>query len=153
MSDVASEEPPLTHDLRATLGRLADGLIPATDVMPSATGVGVERKWIDRALAVRPDLEAPLHEVLTAAREAPDALEELRRLERDDPEGLEVVQRLVAGAYYMAPPVRKRLGYQGQTQRPIRADEADYYLNDELLAPVLAKGRCYRPAPDLGGAK
>jgi hypothetical protein len=136
----------LSGEQRETLGQLADGLIPAAGKMPSATQAGVEGKWVDRALAIRPDLSAPLREVLTAAARSADATEGLQRLERDDPAGLALLKQVVAGAYYMAPPVRKRMGYRGQPRTPIREGEAERYLGEELLAPVRARGRCYRPA-------
>jgi hypothetical protein len=44
----------------------------------------------------------------------------------------------------MSPRVRKLLGYPGQTQRPILADEAEYFLPDDLLAPVRSRGVVYR---------
>jgi hypothetical protein len=44
----------------------------------------------------------------------------------------------------MSPKVRKRIGYPGQKPRPFFADEADYYLRDGLLAPVLERGPIYK---------
>ncbi len=136
----------LNADQRRALGALADLLIPRTDAMPSASEVDVETKWIDRALAVRGDLTDSLTGVLDRAG-TDDPARELARLERDDAETLDSVKLLVSGAYYMSPRVRKLLGYPGQTQHPILPDEAEYYLEGDLLAPVLARGTIYRPTP------
>jgi hypothetical protein len=142
--------PTLDPDQRRVLGALADVLIPRSETMPSATDVDVETKWIDRALAVRSDLVGTLAGVLDRAATS-DPAAELARLERDDAETLESVQLLVAGAYYMSPRVRKLLGYPGQSQRPILPDEADHYLEGDLLAPVVARGKAYRSLPTSTG--
>jgi hypothetical protein len=136
----------LSANQRRALGALADLLIPRTAAMPSASEVGVEAKWIDRALTVRADLTASLAGVLDRASTGGPA-EELARLEREDAETLDGVKLLVSGAYYMSPRVRKLIGYPGQTQRPILTDEAEYYLEGDLLAPVQARGTTYRPTP------
>jgi hypothetical protein len=136
----------LNAEQRRALGALADLLIPRTATMPSASEVDVETKWIDRALAVRDDLTPSLAAVLDRARTAGPAAE-LARLEREDAETLDSVKLLVSGAYYMSPRVRKLLGYPGQTQHPILPDEAEYYLEGDLLAPVQARGAVYRPTP------
>ena len=142
--------PTLDPDQRRVFGALADVLIPRSETMPSATDADVETKWIDRALAVRTDLVGTLTGVLERAS-ASDPIAELARLERDDAETLESVKLLVAGAYYMSPRVRKLIGYPGQSQRPILPDEADHYLDGDLLAPVRSRGKVYRSLPATNG--
>ncbi len=51
-----TSEQTLTQQQRATFWALADVLIPATDAMPAASEAGSADKWLDRALAARPDL-------------------------------------------------------------------------------------------------
>ena len=46
----------LASDQRARLGEFADVLIPGGHGLPSASEAKVHEKWIDRALAARPDL-------------------------------------------------------------------------------------------------
>ena len=58
----------LEPEQRATLAALADVLIPATETMPAASAVGAHEKWLDRALAARPELEPLLSQVAGAAR-------------------------------------------------------------------------------------
>ena len=114
--------------------------------MPAATAAGVHEKWADRVLEVRPEL-APRLRALLANAGTSDPVGELARLEQQDGEALEVLKLVVVGAYYMSPRVRKRLGYPGQKQRPVLSDEADYYLDESLLAPVRTHGERYRPSP------
>jgi len=137
---------------RMTLGMLADVLIPSWGTMPAATAAGVHEKWADRVLEVRPDLAPRLRTLLDNAQTR-DPASELARLEQDDGEALEVLKQVVVGAYYMSPRVRKRLAYPGQKQRPILPDEADYYLDESLLAPVRGRGERYRPSPLREGSK
>ncbi len=82
----------------------------------------------------------------TAAVE-PDPETRLAQLRGDDPAALETLVLLVTGAYYMHPKVRKLIGYPGQKATPEYPDEAEYYLSDGLLDPVLARGPIYRPTP------
>lgn len=136
----------MTPEQRTALVALADVLLPAADGMPAASDVNVQGKWIDRALGARPDLEPELLRVLDGAGElGPKAV--LDRLRSQDPGAYEALVLLVTGAYYMHPKVRKLIGYPGQKPSPEYPDEAEYYLRDGLLEPVLARGSIYRPTP------
>lgn len=136
----------MTSEQRAVLAALADALLPAADGMPAASEVDVPGKWMDRALRARPDLEPELLRVLDGGSQ-PDPENRLAQLRGDDPAALETLVLLVTGAYYMHPRVRKLIGYPGQKATPEYPDEAEYYLSDGLLDPVLARGPIYRPTP------
>ena len=140
----------VTPEQRAVLAALADALLPAADGMPAASEVDVPGKWMDRALRARPDLEPELLRVLDGGSE-PDPETRLAQLRGDDPAALETLVLLVTGAYYMHPKVRKLIGYPGQKATPEYPDEAEYYLSDGLLDPVLARGSIYRPTPLSAG--
>ncbi|MGH3019677.1 MAG: hypothetical protein ACRDNR_05885, partial [Gaiellaceae bacterium] len=129
----------LTAEQRLTFFALADVLIPATDTMPAASEAGSAEKWLDRALAARPDLVAPLGAVLDAA-DGKDPEAEARRLHAEDPDGFSALAQIASGGYYMNLKVRKRIGYPGQGKRPPFPDEAEYDLRDGLLDPVLERG-------------
>ena len=129
----------LTPEQRATFWALADVLIPATDAMPAASEAGSAEKWLDRALAARPDLVEPLAAALDAAA-GKDPAAEARRLHADDPDGFSALAQIASGGYYMNLKVRKRVGYPGQGKRPPFSDEAEYDLRDGLLDPVYARG-------------
>lgn len=131
---------------RETLADLADVLVPEAEGMPAASQADVHRKWVDRVLAVRRDLYPELARVLDAAQER-DPEEEIERLNRDDPDGLATLGLVVTGAYYLNPRIRRLIGYPGQKPNPPYPDEADYYLRDGLLDPVIARGAIYRPTP------
>ena len=134
-----TSEQTLTEEQRATFWALADVLIPATDAMPAASEAGSAEKWLDRALAARPDLVDPLAAVLDgAAGKDPEA--EARRLHADDPDGFSTLAQIASGGYYMNLKIRKRIGYPGQGKRPPFSDEAEYDLRDGLLDPVYARG-------------
>jgi choline dehydrogenase-like flavoprotein len=133
-------------DQRAVLAALADVLIPAAERMPSASEANAHGKWLDRALAARPDLEPVLARVLTEAR-GRDPDEEVRRLDTEDPEAFAALMTLVAGAYTINLKVRKRLGYPGQKHNVPFPDEAEYYLEGGLLDPVLERGPFGSQAP------
>lgn len=131
---------------RATLAALADVLVPAADGLPSASEADPAGKWLARALAARPDLVPALEAVLEAARGREPA-EEARRLSEEDPAGFDALATIVSGAYYMNVKVRKRIGYPGQKPSPPYPDEAEYYLRDGLLDPVVARGPLTPPVP------
>jgi hypothetical protein len=142
----------VTPEQRAVLTALADALLPAADGMPAASEVDVPGKWMDRALRARPDLEPELLRVLDGGSE-PDPGARLAQLRGDDPAALETLVLLVTGAYYMHPKVRKLIGYPGQKAAPEYPDEAEYYLRDGLLDPVVARGSIYRPTPLSAGPR
>ena len=138
----------MTEAERRTLAALADVLIPAAEGMPSASELGVEGKWADRALAARPDVADDLARVLREA-EGRDPAEEVRRLHTDDERGFAALAAVVAGGYTMHAKTRKRLGYPGQRQNPALPDEAEYWLDGGLLDAVLARPR--RDPPSANG--
>ena len=134
----------LDEGLRERLAEFADRLIPGGSGLPSASGADVHGKWIDRALAARPDLVEVVHDLISASGE-PEA--EIDRLENEDPAAFEMFAYVIAGAYLMNPRVRRLLGYPGAKPKPNPAypDEAEHYLADGILDPVLARGPIYRP--------
>jgi len=133
-------------DSRVTLAQLADVLVPEAEGMPAASRVDVQGKWLDRVLGVRPDLAPDLVRVLGEARGC-DPIAEVARLQQEDRSGFDTLVLCVIGAYYLNPRVRKLIGYPGQKPNPPYPDEADYYLRDGLLDPVLVRRPMYRPTP------
>ena len=136
----------MTFDLheRAMLAGLADELIPAGDGFPSASQAGVAASGLDQVLAVRPDLGEGLKRVVSAARDRRPA-EFLDELRRTDPAGFGILSELVPAAYFLDRDVRAKLGYEGQTPKPI--DPRPDYLEEGLLQSVLDRGPIYRPTP------
>jgi choline dehydrogenase-like flavoprotein len=104
---------------------LADELIPAAGRLPSASEADASGKWLQRALAARPDLVPLLDRALATGLDA-------RRLHEQDPEAFAGLADAVEGAYYMNLKVRKRIGYPGQKSNPPYPDEAEYYLEGLL---------------------
>jgi hypothetical protein len=137
----------LTPKQAATLDVLADVIVPAVDQWPSASEAGVSETWVERALDALPNHhEAVLARVLDGAREEEPAAA-IRRLEQEDPDGLNVLLLVVVGAYYLSPKVRRTLGWAGPRRNPPIEGESDYYLEGGILDPVVARGSIYRPTP------
>lgn len=133
---------------RDRLAEYADVLISGGAGMPCASEANVHGEGIDRALAARPDLVETVHVVLMRTG-APGP--ELERLRREDRAVFDRFAYVIAGAYLMNPCVRKLLGLSGSTpeRKPADPDEADHYLSDGILDPVIERGPIYRPTPGL----
>ena len=133
----------VTPEERATFAGLADVLVPKAAGRPSASDVGVEGRWLYRALAARPDLAGPLAELLRAAKgRNPEA--EIRRLRSSEREGFELLLLVVTAAYYLSPKVRRSIGYPGQRPHEVFLDQAEHDLRDGILDPVIARGPIWR---------
>jgi hypothetical protein len=157
----------ISPDLRGRLAAVADALLPAAHGMPSASEVGVAGPQLDRVLAARPDLAAPLARALSAVAPpdvptdavadaaAPlvaddprddlvdDPAAGLRALETADPEAHHALVLAIAGGYYLHEEVRRRIGYPGQRRRPPPGGEPEY-VRDGLLDAVVARGPVWR---------
>lgn len=144
MEPVADDE--VGIELRRRLRELADELIPAADGMPAASDVGVADAQLDRVLAARPDLVAPLRAAF--ARPTGAAVEWLERLAVENPTGYEAVVLAVVGGYYTDRDVRGRLGYRGQEPNPVQPEIIPNYVEEGLLDAVLERGQRYRDVPD-----
>jgi hypothetical protein len=136
----------LTDPQRERLAVLADILMPGSGALPSPSEAGTHQQGIDRVLAVRPDLALVIR---SAADVTGDAAAQLAVLRAADPAAFELLSMALAGAYVTVPRVRRTLGYPGVAPRPAPAapDEAEYYLDDDLLEPVTKRGPIYRPTP------
>jgi hypothetical protein len=131
-------------EVRDRLRRFADKMIPAVDGMPAASEAGVADKGLDRVLAARPDLTAPLLRAL-AEVDADDWEASLERLGSSDREAHEALQTVVAGGYYINPDIRRRIGYDGQQAIEVRPEIIPNYVEEGLVEPLLERGPIYRP--------
>lgn len=136
---------PITPELRETLTGLVDVLFPAGGDMPGGLEVDAQGRWFDRVVKARPDLVPQLVQILEQARGS-DPRGEVMRLQSEDRPGFSVLALSVAGAYYMSPKVKKRLGYPGPKADPPYPDESEYWLRDGVLDPVKARGPIFRDA-------
>jgi choline dehydrogenase-like flavoprotein len=140
----------LTGEQHATLAALADVMIPASGQLPAWSEADPNGKWLDRALAARPDLVSRLARTLDTAN-GRDAEHEARRLHAEEPDAFGALAQIVQGAYYMNLKVRKRIRYPGQGKRTPYPDEAEYDLRDGLLDPVIERGPIHKVAPPSPG--
>lgn len=136
----------LTSAQRERFASLADVLIPALEGMPCASEADVPDRWLDQALGYRPDLLAGLQEALQAAGDLP-AQEAIELLNREHIPAFEALGTLVAGAYFLNPDVKRRIGYPGQLPTPVK-DDTDTYI--DLLERVMERGQVYREVPADG---
>ena len=129
---------------RSVLGALADVLIPVAEDFPSASGAGVAERGLDEVLCCRPELFDPLKRLVASAngRQPREFIDELKR---NDPLTFGLFADFVGGAYFLNASVREKLGYGGQTVRPI--DPRPDYLDDGLLQSVIDRGPIFRPTP------
>lgn len=135
----------LGQSQRQRLRALANLLIPGGAGLPPAGEAARYDDAVDRTLAARPDL-VDVVLPLTASTAEPRAV--LARLRREDPGAFELFAYAAAAAYLMTPQIRRLLGYPGIAPRkePPHPGEAEYYLEDEILSPVIRRGPIYRPA-------
>lgn len=128
------------------LAALADELIPADHPMPCASRAGVPGLGLDTVLRTRPDLVAPLDALLQQARDL-DPSAAISHLREQDPSAFGVLASVVAGGYLQNPRVQRLLGYPGREAAPLGDLGPTSEFEAELLAPVRARGRRYRPTP------
>jgi hypothetical protein len=138
---------PLNDTQRERLAALADVLMPAGAGLPAASEVDVHHDWIDRAMDAVPMMAPAIHAAVNTPGEPVEAIEQLSQ---QQPEVFMAFTFLMSGAYFMHPRVRQALGYEGLSvePNPPLEGEAEYYLEDGLLEPVLARGPIYRQVPE-----
>ena len=134
----------MTLDQRelATLGAIADHVIPAAGEMPSAAAV-VDDDRLEFVLRARPDLAEPLRAAL-ASHLGDDPQVRLDRLGLEDPAALGALQLAIVGGYYTDRRVRGLIGYPGQVAIELRSWEYPAYLEEGLIDAVLARGPVWR---------
>lgn len=126
---------------REIYGPRADVLIPDSEGMPSATQADVHTVWIDTALAARPDLVNDFRASLALGDEDdPEAAIEALHAEGSLFDAFSV---LTAGAYFMNPQIKRRIGYPGQEARPVTGDDVPTYI--DMLEKVVDRGPIYTP--------
>lgn len=126
---------------------LADTLIPAYRDMP-AFSAACSLDDVTRCIGFRPDVTDDFERAISIERDK-DARAAILQLAADDPKAFAALGLIVVSAYHMAPRVRELIGYPGQESRPIRPGEADTFLSDGLLQPVIDRGRRYVPTPGV----
>lgn len=125
--------------LREQLLEVADVLIPPSATMPGLRTVDPDGAWLDRAAAARPDLLDRAPAVLARLRDRADLEAALRELFGSARPDFDTVATLVAGAYFMVPEIRSRIGYPGPRRHPATVDEAA-----DDLADIIDQAAGYR---------
>ncbi|MGH2693379.1 MAG: hypothetical protein ACRDJJ_01055 [Actinomycetota bacterium] len=131
---------------RERFAALADAIIPGTETDPAPSALGLEGKWLDRVLTARPDLEPLVVRAIGASSKARPE-QAVAMLRASAPDEFRALRLAVIAAYYLHPKVRRAIGYPGQKSNPAFPDEAEYYLDGDILAPVVARSPLYRDTP------
>jgi hypothetical protein len=126
---------------RATLGAVADHLIPAAHGMPSAADVVTDDR-LTFVLSARPDLAAPLQAALRPDLPA-DVQGRLDALSAE-PANLAALQLVIVAGYYTDKRVRELIGYPGQEAIEVKSWLYPQYLEEGLIDAVLARGPVWR---------
>ena len=130
---------------RAGVARIMDVLLPGEGRLPRATDVDAHGELLDRVLRADPTLIPIVQEAGAHASTAETlTFTDIEAQAGDDGERLVFA---LHAAYYMSSEVRARLGYPGQKPVPLTAATPDQVTSDELLAPVIARGRFHLPTP------
>jgi hypothetical protein len=132
----------LSAEQREVLAGLGDVMLPGGAGQPSAREVGLADRLVDEVLASRPDLAAPLRDLLERLRNEEPATA-LARLADDEP-ARELLGLVVAGGYLMSPAVGAALAYPGQQPKPVNPLDIVDVAADGLLDPVIERGPIYR---------
>nr|MCW2727369.1 hypothetical protein [Aeromicrobium sp.] len=130
----------LTDAERERFAQIADVLIPSAEGMPSASQADVDTVWIDVALTHRPDLDELFRSALVVGDGLPGA-EIVELLNAEHIPAFEALGTLTAGAYFLNPEIRVRIGYPGQVPTIPRNDVDSY---SDLLENVVERGPVYR---------
>ena len=136
-----SVTPDITADEQATLGQVADHLIPAAHGMPSAATV-VSADRIAFVLRARPDLVEPLKAALRDELGS-DVAARLEAL-ANEPTNLSALQLTIVGGYYTDKNVRELIGYPGQIAIDVKSWLVPEYIEDGMIDAVLARGAVWR---------
>ncbi len=126
-------------DALRRLAALADQLVPAADGMPGAGALLADGALVGRVLDARPDLAEPLRRACDGGSAAgdEDPAAALGQLAGDDRAALRALRTVVVGAYYLAPEVRDRLGYDPERGEAVPPFAYPAYLDEGLLDHVL----------------
>jgi hypothetical protein len=126
---------------------LADFLIPEHGQMPRFSAVCTQADAL-AALNFRIDLKDAFARAISGnIAQGEEAY--LESLYRDDDEAFTALATILVCTYYMNPSVRALIGYPGQENVAYDTYATQGYVTDGSLAKVVARGRKYRPTPDI----
>lgn len=135
----------MNNKQQAIFAQIADELIPAAEDMPSASEVHVPTVWAEEVLNLRPDLRDDFFRGLRVFDGARDLKDGVVRLQAQDPEAFNAIGVVAAGAYFLNPDIRERIGYPGQESRgSYVAGATPEYVQNGALESVLKRGSIFR---------
>jgi len=138
-----SSEPVVTIDEArlATLGVVADHLIPAAHGMPSARDIVTDVR-LRFVFGSRPDLRDGF---LAALRPdlGSDPAARLAALD-EEPDARSALVSVIVFAYYTDATVREGIGYPGQVAQTLYSWKVPEYIDEGLIEAVVARGPTWR---------
>jgi hypothetical protein len=124
---------------------LARYLLPGSESQPPAVDLNISGPPLERALAVRPDLESVVTEILERFKESEEC-ETANFVDSLSASDLRSLLTVLCGAYFLLPEVRKALGYSGQQAlTPSRGG----FGAEELVVSQMGKAKRYRTPPSM----
>ena len=142
---------PSVHDLSdiqlATLNALAEVVTPETPGFPSAEDADPGGAVLAMALSHFGHFIDQVRDYLDRVATDPVLARDLERLEALDPDEFAIVCDLLVSRYLTCRPVWRLLGYPGRVPALPSAGEVEFYLRDDLLEPVIARGPIYTLPP------
>jgi hypothetical protein len=143
-----TDEVPVSETQLRTLNQLAEVITPTVGGFPSAEEADPQGDVLAMALAEfardLPLITAYLDQLVGDAVDLTD----LDRLEAANPQGFGAICDLLVGRYLTCRSVWKLLGYPGRVPAEPKQGETEFYLRDNLLDPVIARGPIFTPVPD-----
>jgi hypothetical protein len=135
----------LNETERGQLLRIADILIPGTEVDTAARATSGYDDLLRTALAARSDAFTEITGFLADAADHDDAelSAELRRRHTNGDPAFRALSAVIAGAYLLAEPTRVAIGYPGQHRDPPAIDLAADEIGSGILEPVIERGPIY----------
>jgi hypothetical protein len=127
---------------RASLGRVADTLIPARDKAPAASAEPGFWEALSLALDARSDAFDDIVDALQALAptESVDLWSRLQSLDGERPSTFQALSTVITGAWLLTCGTRDRIGYHGQQPDKAGLEEAVDEISSGVLDPVLERG-------------
>ncbi|BCL70203.1 hypothetical protein TUMSATVNIG1_21620 [Vibrio nigripulchritudo] len=142
----------LTDEIRQTIAKIADFLIPEYGEKPAASDVGVHKEILDKVFSVRPDLVPDFMRGVHFV-DGKDISEAMNALCVEDRRAFDAITNVVSGGYLLSERVREVIGYPGQEPAPYDPYETPEYMTNGMLARVARRGSIYRPTPSVEAQK
>jgi hypothetical protein len=123
---------------------LSDLVLPPWQHMPGAASLGLDQGALEKAMAIRPDLESAVVAGLDAMTSPVDACQ-ISALQQNQPQSFRALIAIVCATYYAEDTVRDALGYHGQQALSLPRGG---FGGEALLLEMMNEPKRYRAPPE-----